>query len=347
MGQGSFIESLGVYIPEKRVSTASIEDHLRISRPLKLEVLTGINERRECSGGEDSVKLAEGAVTDCLKYSRVSPDDIEMIIYCGISKYRVGLTYVYEPDISLLIKQKFGNLHAITFDISNACAGMLTGIHVGSDFIERGVVKNCLVVSGEYITNLCRNAMQNIKTALSSEVASLTIGDAGGALMLCKTDSEEERIHISRFATLGTYSDLCIGYQSRKQAGGIMETQMKKIHEASMKHAPAIVEAALTEAGISMGQIDYLIPHQTSKLAIREGYKHFSAHFGEIRGEVVINLEKYGNTASTSHVLALYGLLTEKQIKKGDTIMMIAFASGLVIGVTIFTMGKISDRYGN
>lgn len=346
MSIGSRIESIGVYIPERIMTTSSIVDRLKLPGSLKLELMTGISERRVCSETEDSLVLALEATKDCLKHSSIKSEDIKMIIFCAISRYVGGLKYVFEPAISLMLKEKLGMDRAIAFDISNACAGMLTGMHIGTVFIERGEVNNCLVVSGEYITSLSQNAVNNIKSNTSSEIASLTVGDAGGAMFLCKTHSDEEKICVSKFVTLGKYCDLCIGYQSNKQAGGIMETQMKPIHDASIRHAPSIIEEALSEAGLKMSQIDCLIPHQTSKQAIRAEREHIGAYFGEMAKEVIINLEMVGNTASTSHALAMCKLLKEKSLKKGDRVMLLSFASGLVIGVIIFTIQSLTDQYG-
>jgi 3-oxoacyl-[acyl-carrier-protein] synthase III len=72
-----------------------------------------------------------------------------------------------------------------------------------------------------------------------------------------------------------------------------------------------------------------------------------SNYFNVNPGQVVCNLEEYGNTASTTHFLALYRYLQEKRFKKGDRVMLLCLASGLVIGTVIFTMNEIVERYGN
>jgi len=345
MKYGCCIESLGVSIPDQVLSTRDLVKQLELSKPLKLELMTGIRERRISAPGEDSLVLAELAALDCLKHSKYESGDIEMMIYCAITKYVDGLKHVYEPALSLLLKKKLACDGAISFDITNACAGMLSGFHIASDFIERGVVKNCLVVSGEYISSLSRNAVEYIRTADDPQVASLTLGDAGSAAILSRSP-REEGLASSNFITLGNFSDLCIAYLSPSQSGGIMKTRMKEIHDASISHAPKVMEQALEEANLGMDEIDHIIPHQTSTHAIRAGHIHFSKHFGKIKANVLINLTKMGNTASTSHVLALYRFLKEGKVKRGDRIMLLSFASGLVIGVMIFTMHDLADKYG-
>ncbi|MEN8203565.1 MAG: ketoacyl-ACP synthase III [Bacteroidota bacterium] len=346
MKYGSCIESVGVSIPDQVLSTRDLVKKLALSKPLKLELMTGIRERRISEPEEDSLVLAEKATLDCLKYSKYDAGEIEMIIYCAITKYVDGLKHLYEPAVSLLLKKSLACEDAISFDITNACAGMLSGFHIASNFIERGVVKNCLVVSGEYITSLSRNAIENISTADDPQVASLTLGDAGGAAMLSRS-VPEEGISSSKFVTFGNYSDLCIAYLSPHQSGGIMKTRMKEIHEASISHAPKVIEEALDEAGLSMDQIDLIIPHQTSRHAIKAGHVHFSKYFRKFEAKVLVNLSRMGNTASTSHVLALYRFLKEGKIKRGDRIMLLSFASGLVIGVVIFVINDLAENYGS
>lgn len=344
---GCKIESIGIKYPETRMATSEILGRLNVPKVPKLELLTGIKNRRVCGEDEDSLTLAVDAITDCLNYSQYKVEDIEMIVYCSISKYVNGLTHYYEPPMSIMIKQKIGNNHALNFDLSNACAGMITGAQLADDFISRGVVKNCLVVSGEYITSISNNAEKNITSTQHLELASLTVGDAGAAVIFSGTESEEEKILVADMVTLSEFSHLCVGKQASYQPGGSMKTYMKKIHSASIKHAPLLIERSLKKAGLRMKDIDYLIPHQTAKQSIHSGAKAFAQYFGEEPGEVLVNLEDTGNTASTTHFATLYKYLKSKFFKEGDKIMLLSFASGLVIGTMIFTFHDIISKYGN
>ncbi len=344
---GCKIESIGVKLPEKKVKSSEITDQLKLLKPLKFEFLTGIYSRRVCSDKEDSLTLAIDAANDALSHSRIKPEDIEMIISCSISKYVNGLNHCYEPSLSLLIKEGIGNKNALNFDISNACAGMITGVHIARNFISQGTIKNCLVVSGEYITSLSANAVSNIYSSFSNEFASLTLGDAGAAVILTNTTIPDDAISVSEILTLSRYSNLCTAYQSTKKPGGTMNTKMKEIHDVSIQNAPEIIENALKKAGLRMSQIDHLIPHQTAKHSIQLGAVSFEKYFGEKPANVILNLEDMGNTASTTHFIAFYKWLEEKRFRKGDKIMLLSFASGLVIGVVIFTINEIIDSYGN
>ena len=91
---------------------------------------------------------------------------------------------------------------------------------------------------------------------------------------------------------------------------------------------------------------DQDIPHQTSARAIRKGTKEISERLGVTPKNVVENVAKHGNTASTTHFVALYEYLERGRFDPGDKIMLISFASGLEVGVVIFEMDELVDGYG-
>ena len=77
------------------------------------------------------------------------------------------------------MRDRCGLTNAIAFDISNACAGMFTGISVADAYLKTGLVHRAMVVSGEYITHLTETAQKEIEGPMDSRLACLTLGDAG------------------------------------------------------------------------------------------------------------------------------------------------------------------------
>jgi 3-oxoacyl-[acyl-carrier-protein] synthase III len=347
MGWKCQIESIGVKVPVKKLTTADLLDKIKTPCIKKFGLLTGISERKVCSSGEDSFSLAVDAAKDCLSFSKYRADKLDMIINCSITKYKDGLSHLYEPAFSTLIRKVIGASKAITFDISNACAGMLTGVYIAEKFIKQGIIKNCMIVSGEYISNICDHAINNIKTSLSSELSSLTLGDCGAAAIIERTADENNGMVVSGFTTLSRYSNLCTGRQNRNAPGGRMKTNAKKIHQAAISESIPIVMDALNKSNLSFKEIDWLIPHQTSRSSILSGANHYLDCFGEKPGQIVVNLKETGNTASTTHFLALYRYLNEKRFSENENIMLLCFASGLIIGTVIFKMNNMIYRYGN
>ena len=334
-------------MPVKKLTTAELLDKVKTPCLRKFGLLTGISERKVCSSGEDSFSLAVDAAKDCLSFSKYRAEELDMIINCSITKYKDGLSHHYEPSFATLIRKILGARKAIAFDISNACAGMLTGVYLADKFIKQGVIKNCMIMSGEYISNICDHAIQNVKTSLSSELSSLTLGDCGAAAIIERTDDENRGLLVSGFTTLSKYSSLCTGRQNRNAPGGKMKTSAKKIHQAAIFESVPIVKDALNKSNLSFKEIDWLIPHQTSRSSILSGANHYLECFGEKPGQIVVNLKETGNTASTTHFLALYRYLNEKRFRENENIMLLCFASGLIIGAVIFRMNNMIYRYGN
>lgn len=338
------IESLGVKLPARRFTTRDWQDAGGGRLPLELERMTGIRERRICSEGEDSYTLAVDAAWDCLAHSRHVPEDIEMLISCSISKYRGIESYHFEPPLSLSIKEAIGASTAISFDVSNACAGMMTGVVILNDFIRRGGVRCGMVVSGEYISSIGANARAEGAVPPADQLASLTAGDAGAAVVLERAKGGAAGIHACELITHAEHVDLCVGKACPTGPGATMVTRARALQGVAIEAATPAIERALKASGLTYGQIDHAIPHQASARAIRAGARHYRKQIGESPRNVVINVERFGNTGSTTHFLALSQGIREGTIESGDRVLLVTYASGLVIGVIVLTVDDLEKE---
>jgi 3-oxoacyl-[acyl-carrier-protein] synthase-3 len=338
------IESIGIKLPEEKLSSKEIARQLHIYPDIKLELMTGIKQRSICTGDENALSLAMDAVTDCFRYSAIRASAIEMIIFSGISREVELNKFYFEPSVSAMIKKRIGAEKAIHFDLTNACAGMLSSIYVADLYIEAGIVSNCLVVSGEFISSICTNAIKNIKLPSSRELASLTIGDGGAAVILEKAEKPQliEALNIQSYPE---HSNLCHAQLSPKYVGAQMFTRMKELQKAALDKSIEFVEHSLKKVNLEFSQIDYMIPHQTAKRAIKLGENLFTQHFNHQLKEVFTNLEFFGNTASTTHFIALYQLLKKGIFKPDDRILLLGPASGLILSLLIFKPLKLVEKY--
>jgi len=338
-------ESIGAFLPEHRVTTrelmATTKHHTRID----LERLTGIREHREANPTESSLSLAIAAARDCLSRSRYTGADLDVVIDASITRYVEGTTYQFEPPLSMAIKRAIGAAQATSFDISNACAGMLTGVFLLNDMIRRGTIRRGMVVSGERITGLGTNAARSIRSILSPQLASLTLGDGAAAVIVDRASAPG--IRLAGFTTLAEHSRLCLGLPGFHHSGANMYTRARKIHEVAMAEGPPLLEEILERGGIHLGDIDWLIPHQTSVRAIRSGEKILAEKMCEHPRHVVVTVDEYGNTASTTLFLALHHHLAEHQFKRGDKILLLSVASGLEIGVVLLEMDELEATHGS
>jgi 3-oxoacyl-[acyl-carrier-protein] synthase-3 len=141
------------------------------------------------------------------------------------------------------------------------------------------------------------------------------------------------------------YSDLCIGKPCRRSPGAFMVAKARKIHRVAKEVSPPVLDNALRKFDSGLGDFDHLIPHQTSERSILSGVRQMKRIFGAEPRNTIINLKNYGNTASTTHFLALYKNMVDGVIKKGEKVLMVSHASGLVMAVMSFTMDRMVDGY--
>lgn len=340
-------ESVGSCLPRQSVTTDELMATTRHNTHIDLERLTGIHERGMAGDGEDSFTLALGAAHDCLEHSAHTAADLDVIINCSITRETDGLHQQYEPPLSLDIKTALGAAGATSFDLSNACAGMLTGVFLLNDMIRLGDVERGMVVSGEYISHLARNAADRLHTILSKQLASLTLGDAGAAVIVERAPDGAAGIEIAGFTTIAEHSRLCLGYPSKHAPGAAMVTDAQALQRAAIADTPPLLEEVLAETGLDLAEIDYMIPHQTSVRAIKKGVAQLDERFGATPKNTVVTVDRFGNTASTTHFVALRDLLGSGTFGAEDRIMLVSLASGLEIGMVIFTAGELVTRYGH
>lgn len=342
-------ESIGRMLPARHLTTDELMASTRHHTRIDLERLTGIHERRVSDGSEDSLSLAAGAAEDCLRRSRHDAADLQALVSCSITKYRDHLTQWLEPPTSLAVADRIGATNATTFDLSNVCVGMLTGVFVVANRIRRGEIDCGMVVSGEYISGLGQNAAKHVRNVLSRELASLTLGDAGAAVILERAPEGTAGISVAGFTTVSGHSRLCLAYPARHDPGARTFTDSRAIHRVAIADTPILLKEALDAAGISITEVDHVIPHQTSARAINKGMKDICAALGGVpRNPAVITVDHYGNTASTSHFVALVEELEAGRMHAGSQVALVALASGLEIGVVLFKVDEdLVSLYGN
>jgi 3-oxoacyl-[acyl-carrier-protein] synthase-3 len=335
------IASVGVDLPQRRVSTSDLVASCRHSLDADVERLTGIRERRVCSGGEDSYTMAAAAALDCLARSPYQAGDIEMLVSCSISKGRADMAYVYEPPMSVAIQRAIGAGAALCFDVANACAGMVTGLTIVNDFILRGAIRRGMVVSGEFISHIGRTATRNVTGASSPQLPSLTLGDAGAAVLLERAENGSGGIRACELVSFAEHSDLCVAKPTDPddEPGWAMRTDALKLHLVAIDAAAPTIARALESSGFGVDTIDHVIPHQTTETAIRIGTRRVLRALGATQsfgGRIVYNLDGVGNTASTTHFLALHQCLVDGRIAPGERVLLLSFASGVVVGAVVF-----------
>ena len=339
--------AIGASIPQRRLSTDELMASTKYQTDIDLEQLTGVRERRIVGAGEDSYTLALGAARDALAHADCAAADLDMLIVSSISRHVGGLRQQLEPPVNVALKAALGAERALGLDIANACAGMMTGVFILNDLIRQGRIRRGMVVSGEYISELGRNAAQEIRTVMDDQLASLTLGDAGAAAIVERAPAGAAGIEVAGFTTLSKHSRLCVAFPATIGPGLTMHTDAREMQGIAIKDLAAMLREMLDQAGLKFDEIDYFIPHQTSVRAIKKGTEVLSEGFGSAPKHVVITIDELGNTASTTHFVALSKYLKEGRFAPEDRVLLLSHASGMEVSIVIFKVDQLVGRYGH
>ncbi len=338
------IESLGVHLPEKRLTTEELLASCRHRPRWDLERITGIHERR-VAVGEGALDLGVAAARKALAMSRYGADELGAVICTSISKYHRPFEFTLEPATAALVRRAIGAKNAQVFDLVNACAGMLTGIWVLQGLIRAGVVKTGLVVSGEQNMPLAETAAREMRHSFDRQLAALTVGDAGAAILLDRAP-DGRGFHQVDLVTGAKHDHYCYSRPSPRGPGGMLITKARGLQKKGNEHFPAYLQRTLDATGWTVDDLDHVIPHQVSVRAIENGIRAVEGFLGRATPRVYrCRVERYGNTTTTSHFVVLGDLMREGIAREGHRALLVSGASGIVIGHATLTLDDLPDRY--
>lgn len=339
------IESLGVYLPEKILTMEELLSSCRRRPRWDLEKITGIHERR-VAVGEYAVDLGIKAARQALAMSCYRAEELDIIVCTSISKYNRENEFHLEPATAVRIRAAIGAGNARVFDVVNACAGMFTGIYVLQGMIRSGMARCGLVVSGEQNMPLAETAARELRHSFDGQLAALTLGDGGAALVLDRSPDPHFGFQRIDLVTGAKHDHYCYSRPSRRGPGGILVTKARGLQRKGNEHFPAYFKRALDTTGWTLDDLQHIIPHQVSARAIENGVRAVSRYLGDAMPDITrCSADHYGNTSTTSHFLAIHDAILQGRIQNGHNAMLVSGASGIVIAHATYTFDDLPQRY--
>ncbi|KAB2930038.1 MAG: 3-oxoacyl-ACP synthase [Leptonema illini] len=287
---------------------------------------TGVRQRYQ-STTETSSLLAARACRAALAQSPFDWNDIDCLVATSATMDKAL------PYNAAMIHAELG-LHekrTMTLDIGSSCMSFLTGLDLISTAIAFGRFRTAMIVAADISTftvdygNLRENGI---------------FGD-GAAAAILTADETSSSIIISRSITLSEGVDYChinaggSRYHRRvphSNADAVFGMNGPAMLDLAARQLPAFVESLLSDAGMTMSDIDLVIPHQASKLAL----DRLSRRLKVSRDRYVDVFERYGNQVAASLPTALHTAIEEKRIQRGQTAMLVGSGAGITIGGMIF-----------
>ncbi|MDH2387915.1 3-oxoacyl-[acyl-carrier-protein] synthase III C-terminal domain-containing protein [Streptomyces sp. HNM0663] len=332
------------------MSTPELLSHMAKKPEFDLRRITGTAERRvaddtaETGVPEDCLTMAVSAARDCLERSRYAAGEIDVVISCSISRTTDGRRQQFEPSFAHRIAMELGAAGAVRFDVSNACAGMMTGVLLLDRMIRAGQVRNGLVVSGEHITPIAFTAAREMEDSRDPQFASLTVGDSAAAVVVDRAADDADVIHDIELMTCSEYAELCLGMPSDRTGELAMYTDNTVMHaEDRLLLWPSFQRDRLADDGREFAGegYDFIVQHQVGSRFVDYMNAVGEKVFGTPMPQSLSVVEEFANTATTSHFLALHQALAQRRIPKGSKILLVPAASGVVTGFLSTTVSAL------
>jgi 3-oxoacyl-[acyl-carrier-protein] synthase-3 len=339
------IESMGAYLPAKVLTMEELLASCRRRPPWDLERITGIRERR-VAAGEYAVDLAVQAARRALAMSSYPAAGLDVVIGAGISKHHREDEFHLEPATAVGVARAVGAPSARAFDVVNACAGMLNGIYVLQGLIRAGEARCGMVVSGEHNSPVMRTAARELRHRFGGQMAALTLGDGGAAVILDASPAAAIGFHGLELVTGARHDRYCYSRPSRRGPGGILVTKARGLQRKGNEHFPAYLKEILDRSGWTLDDVDHIIPHQVSVRAIENSARAVERYLGCPLPPVTrVSADVHANTSTTSHFLALHRFILDGTIRPGDNLLFVSGASGIVISHATYTLDDLPARY--
>jgi len=316
------ITSIGAFVPEYRLTNQILETMVDTNDEWIL-TRTGISERRILKGeGLASSDMALGAVNELLKKRGIGPEEIECVICATVTPDMVF------PATANILSDKAGMKNAFGFDVSAACSGFLYALTLGTTMIESGRYKKVIVVGVDKMSAI---------VDYSDRTTCVIFGDGAGAVLLEPTN-EQIGVMDSILKSDGSGRNFL-----HMKAGGSLkpssvESVLAKEHfvyqegqsvfKFAVKGMADVSYELMQKNNLTADDIAWLVPHQANLRIIDATANRMSLP----KEKVMINIQKFGNTTAATIPLCLWEW--EKQLKKGDNIILAAFGGGFTWGAT-------------
>lgn len=312
----------GHALPQRAVHSSELDAGLQL--PIgTVQQTGGVTVRYVAGTAETAASMAAQAANAAVTAAGLCWDDIDCLVSAS------GTMDQAMPSNAALIHYQLGLTRPIpAFDINASCLGFLMALDTLSWALNGGQYRRILVVASDIAS--CGLDWQELTTAA-------IFGDGAAAAVI--SSEGPSRILASAFQTFSEGAHFCEipaggsrfhPTRTELDFGPLAQFRMdgKGVFRLAAKHMPPFVEALLQKAGISAAEIDWIVPHQASHLAI----SHIRERLGFAPERVINIFADYGNQVAASLPTALDIAVRDGRIQRGHKVLMLGTGAGLSIG---------------
>ena len=288
---------------------------------------TGIRERHIAGSAMATSDMAVAAAQAALAARGIAATDIDTIILCTVTPDNSF------PATACIVQNSLGAVGAWGFDLSAACSGFLYGMTVAAHLVSSGVHHRILVIGADTMSRIID---------YTDRSTCILFGDGGGAFLVEPAGGDEGGYigHLNEIDGSGAPflnmpaggSRLPASAETVKKRQHYVKQEGPQVFKFAVRKMAEICEELLKKHGIAAADVKLLIPHQANKRIIMAT----AERLGLKDEQVVINLDKYGNTTAATIPLATNDALIDGRLKKGDLVLFAAVGAGFTAGASLW-----------
>ena len=310
----------GAFLPEKVLTNDDLSKMVDTSDEWIRE-RTGIRERHVATEGELTSDLAVKAATEALRAAGLEASDIDLVV---VATTTPDLTF---PSTAAIVQAKLGVEEGAAFDIQAVCTGFVYALSTAEKFLVSGQHQRALVIGAETFSRILD---------WKDRATCVLFGDGAGAFVLEAQDSDvagDRGVMGSYLRCDGRLVDLLYvdGGVSSSQSTGHVRMQGNKVFREAVIRISQAMEKVIADAGVSIREIDWFVPHQANERIIQGVVKKLDLR----REQVISTIAGQGNTSAASIPLAYHAGVKDGRIKQGDLVLLEAMGGGLTWGAAL------------
>jgi 3-oxoacyl-[acyl-carrier-protein] synthase III len=317
----SVVLGCGSYLPARVLTNTELAQTVDTSDEWIVQ-RTGIHERRIAADGELTSDLSLNAAKAALAHAKVDAQSIDLIV---LATSTPDQTF---PATAVTVQDGLGIHHGAAFDLQAVCSGFVYALATADGLLRTGAHKRALVIGGETFSRILD---------WKDRTTCVLFGDGAGAVVLEAQElagsNDDRGILTSYLRSDGRYRDKLYvdGGPSSTQTTGLLRMDGREVFRYAVGAISEAVEGALEQSGFQSSDIDWFVPHQANKRII-DGV---ARKLGLKPEQVVLTLDRHGNTSAASIPLALADAVHDRRIKRGDLVMLEAMGGGFTWGATL------------
>lgn len=317
------IRGSGSALPAQVVTNADLAERVDTTDEWIVE-RTGIRQRYIAGEGETTSTLATAAARSALADAGIDASQIELIVLATATPDNTF------PATATKVQNALGCNGGIAFDVAAVCSGFLYALATADSMLRTGLASRALVIGAETFSRILD---------WEDRTTCVLFGDGAGAVVL---EAVEEKaaagagIITSRLHADGAQHDLLYvdGGPSSTQTVGHLRMKGREVFRHAVVNLAEVLGEVLEDAGVSSGDIDWVVPHQANKRILDATAKKL----GIPEEKVIVTVDQHANTSAASVPLAFDVARKDGRIKPGDLVMFEAMGGGFTWGACLARM---------